>query len=143
MVHGQHAHYSFNHIAADDCAARAFCGDEHSKEVDDDNEKEQERMVDKTNDESDSIDKTKESKGKAKSKDVSEGKKSEYEVQREKNIEENRTLLATIKGSEFEAAMGELKKGPAVPRKKNKGKMSKPDGEERRISAHLSNMDRT
>ena len=65
--------------------------------------------------------------------------KSEYELQRDRNIAQNKALLATIKDPEFQVAMGELGKGAAPAKKKSK--KEKPDPEERRTSARLTAVD--
>lgn len=110
--------------------------------MDDAYEKEGEEKVDETvNNETNST--TKKSKVKGRSKDVPQWKKSEYEIEKERKIAENQAILAKIKGPEFEAAMGELKKGPSVPRKKNKANADVEPVEERRTSARLNATNRT
>ena len=130
--------------AAEDCSERAINETEVDEEGDDVEKSEHEHTETKN----------KRKKGNVKSDNSSKMKsdsgvdsvstrasKSEYELQKERNIAQNKALLATIKDPEFQVAMGELGKGIAPAKKKSKRENVKPNLEERRTSARLTAAD--
>jgi hypothetical protein len=132
-------------LAAEDCASRAL----NESELDDKDEEVLEEEKSQPGNE-ETKDKQKKSnakleedlKKKSNSKDNSESMRatmSDYALQRERNIAENKILLASIKDAEFYAAMDELKKRPAPVKKKSE--KVKPNAEERRTSARLAAVD--
>lgn len=105
--------------AAEDCAARALPTRESSNEVEDVNKqanKNNEKREEKAGSASTGKKTTGEDNAKVKEGGKSTQKKSEYKIQREKNIEENKLILAQIKVPELEAVTSELK-----GKKKTKG----------------------
>lgn len=147
----QHRLKSITHqidTASEDCAARAMNDPEGQGEDIDKPDKEKNDTVEDKKCESEAIgSKNRQKESKSESDGVSsykehlkEGdqpKKSDYELQRERNIAQNKALLASIKVPGFQVAMEEIGKG-APAKKKNKAEKPKPNPEERRTSARLS-----
>ena len=126
--------------AAEDCAERALNdSDSDIKEEEGDKDAEDEKKSECEHEEpKNKRKKSSKSKAGLKTKtDLKDGgesmketKLSEYEHQKQRNIEENKTRLASIKDGEFQAAMGDLTKGGK--KKNKKGDKSKPNQEQRR-----------